>query len=443
MVRLPDSLVRSAPWQLARRYGASTAGPVAVSGAHFVASLIFLHSLTAHEFGLYSFVMVVVAFAMSLGGALIVVPITQSLVSGDVATRPACYRMNWLVCALIGAVLALALWASEAPLREALLFGLYAAVFAWRWFARSLAYVDGHPHAAVISDFVYSALLLTGLPALMLSGHMTFNNGSEMMLLAALAALAPFGRPFLAGQLAALKGVLGKNSLTGYRPVFHDVSRWSMIGVIFTEITVNIHAYLVTFISGADAFALLALGMLLMRPAALVQSALPDMERPAMARAIAATDLPALEAIARAFRHGLGAAWIGNILLCAGLLAFVPALILKKGYSLHEVALVAAISAAIMLLRAVRTPPAVLLQAAGEFRKLAWLAVYSGAVSLVATLGLLLMFGPIPSLGGVLLGEVAVVLQCRALVARWKRGKAITAKSDAGADAPEVAFAHA
>ena len=56
------------------RYGLSAAGPVAVSAAHFLASLIFLRNLPAHEFGLFSFVMVVVSFGMSLNVSLIVVP---------------------------------------------------------------------------------------------------------------------------------------------------------------------------------------------------------------------------------------------------------------------------------------------------------------------------------------------------------------------------------
>ena len=215
---------RPALLRAARRYGMSTVGPLAVSGAHFLASLIFLRNLSAHEFGLFSFVMVVVSFGMSLGGALIVVPITQSLVSGDAATRPVCYRMNWLVCGVFAVALALALWVSEAPLREALLLGGYAAAFAWRWFARSVAYIDGRINAAIASDIVYSLILVTALPALALTRHMTFNNGSEVMLLAALAALVPFGRTFFAGQLAALR----QGSFLAYMPVFKDVSRWSM-----------------------------------------------------------------------------------------------------------------------------------------------------------------------------------------------------------------------
>jgi O-antigen/teichoic acid export membrane protein len=192
------------------------------------------------------------------------------------------------------------------------------------------------------------------------------------------------------------------------------------MGVFLTEVTVNAHAYLVTFISGPGAFALLALGMLLMRPASLMQSALPDLERPAMARAIAAKDMTTLARIQRHFAWGLAAAWAGNMLLCAALLAFFPLLILKKDYGLHDVILVATISAVIMAVRTLRTPPAVLLQAAGQFKELARIGTVSGAISVAATLGLLLAFGPIASLGGILLGELVILMRVRSMARDWK-----------------------
>jgi O-antigen/teichoic acid export membrane protein len=412
-----DAKVPSSLLQVVRRYSLSTAGPAMVSAAHFLASLVFLRNLSAHEFGLFSFVMVVVSFGMSLSGALIVVPINQSLLSGDTTTRPACFRMNWLVVTGFALVLALALWVSEAPLRESLILGLYGAVFAGRWFARSLAYIDGRAGVVIVSDTLYSLLLMTGLIALVLAHRLTFQHGSEALLLAGVVSLLPFGRAFFASQIEALR----QGSFRDYLPVFRDVSRWAVIGVIFTEVTVNIHAYLVTFYSGADAFALLALGMLLMRPAALVQSSLPDRERPAMARAIARGDHKGVAAMVRYFFYGICAVWMVNIVLCVGLLEFFPELVLKKGYSAHDVIIVVAISAVIMLLRALRTPLAVLLQAAGEFKALAGLGVQTGMVSLVATATLLLAFGPIASMGGVLIGEVVVVARCAALVTGWKR----------------------
>ena len=42
--------------------------------------------------------------------------------------------------------------AALAPLPEAGVLGLYGAAFAWRWFARNMAYIDGRMHAAIASD---------------------------------------------------------------------------------------------------------------------------------------------------------------------------------------------------------------------------------------------------------------------------------------------------
>jgi O-antigen/teichoic acid export membrane protein len=415
----PGSRVPGKALSTALRYGLSAAGPVAVSAAHLLASLLFLRNLPAHEFGLFSFVMVVVSFGMSLNASLITVPITRHLVTGEAEARPACFQMNWLVCAGFAALLFAALLAGGAPLKEAALLALFAAAFTFRWFARCFAYVDDRIGAAIQSDLVYSLLLVGSLGALAMGHRVTFALGSEMLLLSALAALLPFGLKFFRTQLASLRG-----NPKAYWPIFRDLSRWSLMGVFLTEVTVNAHAYLVTFIAGPGAFALLALGMLLMRPASLMQSALPDLERPAMARAIAAKDRPALSRIQRHFTYGLAAAWAGNMLLCAALLAFFPLLILKKGYSLHDVIVVATVSAVIMAIRALRTPSAVLLQAAGQFKELASIGTLSGAVSVIATLGLLLAFGPIASLGGVLLGELVILTQVWTMARAWKAAHA-------------------
>jgi hypothetical protein len=419
MARLPRWRLAGGALATALRYGVSAAGPVAVSGAHFLASLVFLRNLPAHEFGLFSFVMVVVSFGMSLNVSLISVPITRNLVTGESGTRPICFQMNWLICAAFGLLLFAALLWGQAPLLEAAMLGLFGTVFTFRWFARCFAFVDGRMSAAIRSDFVYSAALVAGLGLLVFTHWVSFTAGSQMLLAAALIALVPFGAGFFRGQLAALRG-----SPERYWPIFRDLTRWSLIGVVLTEITVNAHAYLVTFISGPGSFALLALGMLLFRPASLMQSALPDMERPVMARAMAAHDMAAVARVQHHFLRGLMAALAVNLLACAVLLAFFPALILKKGYGLHDVAVVAGLSAIIMALRTWRTPLAVLLQAAGQFKELAGIGTTSGAVSVAATLILLLTLGPIASLAGIILGELVILLYVHRMARAWWRAHA-------------------
>ncbi len=400
----------------ALRYGASAAGPIVVSGAHFLASLIFLRNLPAQEFGLFSFVMVVVSFGMSMNGSLIAVPLTRQIVTGMDDTRPACFQMNWLVCFGFAGLLFAALLCGHAPLADSCLLALFAGVFTFRWFARCFAYVDGRMAAAVRSDLAYGLILAGGLVAMAIMRQVSFLHGSLMMLAAALVALLPFGPDFFRTQLSAMSG-----SPRRYWPIFRDLSRWSLIGVVLTEATVNAHAYLVTFFSGAGVFALLALGMLLMRPASLMQSALPDLERPAMSRSIVAGDMAALSRIQRHFTWGLAAAWLANMLVCAVLLGFFPLLVLKKGYSLHDVILVAILVSVIVAARVWRTPLAVLLQAAGQFKELAGIGTLSGALSVIATLVLLLAFGPIASLGGILLGELVLLFRLTGMTRDWRR----------------------
>ncbi len=56
-------------------------------------------------------------------------------------------------------------------------------------------------------------------------------------------------------------------------------------------------------------------------------------------------------------------------LIAAALLIFVPSLVLKQGYDAASAAVILAIWVAIMAVRALRTPDAVFLQAAGEFQE--------------------------------------------------------------------------
>jgi O-antigen/teichoic acid export membrane protein len=399
---------------LAGRYGLSVAGPLAVSGAHFLASLLFLHNLPAQEFGIFSFVLTVSAFAMSISGAGLVLPATRSMVQGDTAATAAVFRMALAICGVFAIGLTLMIRASGTNLSHAAPLGLFGAVLAYRWFARSLAYIDGRQKPAILSDVIYGAVVVAGLGATVLTHRTSLRLGGELLLLAATASLLPFGRAFFRMQRQGLK----TGRLRDYLPAFRDVTAWSLSGVALTEATLNAHAYLVTFIAGPGAFALPALGMLLMRPVSLVQSALPDLERPAMMRAFAARDGRKLDRILFQFQGALSLVLLGTIVLAAALLWFAPHLLLKQGYGLGAAVEAAFFCAAIMAVRSVRAPLGVLLQAAGEFKALARLSAWSAAISIAATLALLLVFGPVASLGGILLGDLVILSGMRPLAAK-------------------------
>jgi O-antigen/teichoic acid export membrane protein len=420
LVRPRHSAAARRGWfDVAWRYGISASGPIAISGAHFVASILFLRVSAPSDFGIFSFVLVVVPLALSLSGALLGAPIAGALNKGraiDEAEMGTYLKANLAFSLAAGLAVFLALLASRAGIVAAVTLGLYGAAMTFRWFVRSLAYARHKPLTAVFSDLVYGGLVLAGLVALLLVGRLTLETAALALLGASVAGVAVFAERDL--HLRLSRGAPG--SLKGYLPVWRELTCWSFAGVLLTEMTSNAHAYFVTFASGPKAFALLAVGSLMMRPVSLVLTALPDMERPVMARKIGQKDTRGAFRTVMEFRAAAVAMLLVTAALGLAVLAFWPHLLIKPGYDLRSVFEVFAFWIAISFVRTLRTPDAVFLQAAQEFNALAGAGARSATVSLVATPILLFAFGPVVSLGGILLGDVAMTWDIFRLTRKWR-----------------------
>jgi hypothetical protein len=405
--------------QMAGRYGLSAMGPTAVSGAHFAASLIFLHRMAPAEFGLFAFLLVIVPFCLSMSSGLLGAPLVSAIGKSEMvsAAELGAFRaVNRIYCILTGVATAVSMWTSHAGGACTLLLGFYGAVMAMRWFSRSIAYNANHSGRAAMSDLVYSVSLIAGLVFLVAIDHLSMRRASGVLLASALLGLLPFGWKFLRLQFSSLE----HGALSIYAPIWRDITRWSLLGVALSEITANAHAYLVTFVSGPKSFALLAAGALLMRPLLLVLSALPDRERPAMGRALAAGNLRGAFAAIHEFRVAAGVAWLGTVMLSVAVLIWYPHLVIRDGFDARDVIIVATIWALIVAVRAVRAGDATFLQAAGQFNGLARAGLPAGIVSLVSTFALLWAFGPVASLGGILAGELVTTVNTIALMRRWR-----------------------
>lgn len=411
---------RSRLVRLAGRYSLSAAGPISVSGAHFAASIIFLHQLAPAEFGMFSFLLVVVPFALSISSGLFGAPLLSAVGKAEgmaEVTRRALGEANRFYCLAAGLGTAVLMYFSDVELMSSLLLGGYGATMAFRWFARSTAYNSDGALRAASSDFVYSAALLAGLMVLVATGEMSLERTTLVLLVSALVAVLPFGWSFLKSQLRA--PMPGFASV--YAPLWKDVTRWSLMGVVFSEMTANAHAYLVTFISGAHAFALLAIGSLMMRPLSLVLSALPDRERPAIARALASGDIKSALATVVEFRVATAAVWLGTVALSAAILIWFPNLVIRDGFDGRAVIEAVALWSLIAAMRAFKAPEQAFLIAAGEFHPLARAGIFGSIVSLAGVLVLLVAFGPVTSLFGIAAGEAAMSWRIMSLMASWRR----------------------
>src|SRR5262249_6153990 len=108
----------------------------------------------------------------------------------------------------------------------------------------------------------------------------------------------------------------------------------------------------------------------------------------------------------------------------AVILLWYPKLLVKNEYDITQVIVVIALWATIMAVGSMRTPESVLMPAAGEFRALAVPRVWASPVSLGAPLALLLAFGPVASLAGILIGDLVMTTNVLALTRRWRAARA-------------------
>ncbi len=406
--------------RLAGRYSLSAAGPIAVSGAHFGASLMFLHRLSPREFGMFSFLLVVVPFCLSVSSGLLGAPLLNAVgKSQDIAgLKGAAFReVNRLYCLSAGFATAMLMYFSGAEKLTSVLLGFYAATMTFRWFSRYTSYNANRSIPAAASDLIYSVTLLSGLLILIAMDRFTLHRTAGVLLLSSLLGVLPFGL----NSLRDLFRFPMRGFMAVYAPIWRDITRWSLMGVVLSEVTANAHAYLVTFVSGPHAFALLAVGALMMRPLSLVLTALPDRERPIIALRLTAGDMAgALRTIVE-FRVVTFAVWFGTVALSAAILIWFPFLVIRGGFHAQSVMIGVAIWTLIVGARAVRAPEQAFLTAAGEFHPLARAGLTGSVVSLLGTAILLIAFGPVASLCGILAGETMMTMRIMGLMNAWRR----------------------
>lgn len=407
-------------------------GPIGVAGSQFLLSAVLLHKLSPAAFGSFAFLLVASQLSTSIWSALFCAPMPILLSTRDADLRATRRRglmaTNLLAALLVMPAFALLAFALKAPLPAALLFGGFAGINLLRWFGRAHAYANGTPWRTTVSDLFYAVILLAGVGLCFLDPESSLAAAYWALLIAATLGLLPFGLPFVRQQFVEV----ALRDVPAYAEVWRDHSGWSLTGVLTTEATGNAHAYIVTLISGATAFAPLAASALLMRPVSVASNALVDLERPQMARMLAEGRHREATQAVTFFRAMLILAWLGTVGVAVVLMRFVPHVLFPPEYDPGELSIATGLWLAIAGVRLLRTPESVLLQAGGQFKALAHASLISCGVSLTLVTAFLLVGGPVWSLVGVLLGEIVFAIWIWRQKAQWTA----TLSLGAGFDVP-------
>lgn len=412
-----------------QRYGFAASGPLAIAAAQFLLALVLIARFEPEQFGRFSFLIVLSQFGLGLWSALFSAPLMVATASGmqGQADVRAIVGTSALVSVPIALIATVAAMASGASLATAGVYGLFVAVLLGRQVVRTRALGSGKAAFAALSDLAF-ALIVSGCALAFFVGVLeTLADVFMAMLLAALAGHLPLwrvaqsshtvagSRPSKprqhagqgpdAGKAGLLLGV--HDILAGYHSVWRRDSRWSMLGVVSIELTVNSHAYAITIFAGPAAFAPIAAAALFIRPVTVLINALNEFERARFAGAIHRGETRGLPHERMTFLAVLLAAWGCTLAAALGMLFWMPELLPHANY--HGPALMTAVLLwfAIALARCLHTPDGALFQAQGAFRLLASLSFWTAGLSVLIVLAVLWVLGPVWSLLGILAGEGA------------------------------------
>jgi hypothetical protein len=387
------------------RRAASAAGPISAAAAQFLLSLVLLGRLDVAEFGRFSFLIVVSQFSVGLWSALFAAPllvsVAQRRTDGDCADAAAIAGAAFLAQAPAGiAFFIVGLAVGVGPVTAATYAG-FGMLFLTRQFGRAWELAHQGSLRVVVSDLVYGAVLIGGAGVLAARAAVSLQAAVSSILAATVAALFP-----LTGLLGlVLRPGQGLVRRGGYGQIWRRDSRWSLAGVLTTELTVNCHSYLVVGLRGAAAFAPIAATALLIRPITVGINALVEFERARFARLLAQGRLTEVNAGRRSLHLLLLGLWAATALLAMALVTSAPRLVFHGKFTGETMAVGTALWLAVGLARGLHSPEGAILQAAGRFRYLSAISAVTCVISLVFVTGLIFAVGPLWSIAGVAIGE--------------------------------------
>ncbi len=397
----------------------------AYSGANFCLAFVLQSTVESTAFGLYAFAMVLVQFGMGLSNALFASPLLVRLVDQDDgrgAVVQSFALANVLFIATGTVALCSVLLAVGMPAGLVGLVGLQAAALWLRWFLRAVELASHNLLSPAGADIVYGIVtVLTGAFFFLSFGTGVF-HALLAMLSGTLASTAVIGR----GTLPLLF-TRGKPSLAPFLGSFRQHGSWASLGVVTTEITANLHSYVLTLWLGPAAFAPVATLALFLRPIPILMQAITQFERPGLARNIRDGAMDELAAGVRMISTIITGAVLLNSALIAAILFFESDLIGGGRYDALTLWPLLALLALGQVVRGLRTGPSAALQAAGRFRPLAFTTVYASLVTMGGTM-LAIAIGwqtIFVVLGAVVAGETLCLILTRSNYTKTSKAEAI------------------
>lgn len=375
-------------------------------------SLLLIARLSPSEFGAYSYVLAVLLILSSVRNALVAMPIGVSLPGRSPQAQDESLSILLKVdhavrIALLPVAASLLCAVSTDPLYLLPALGL-CFLWLWRETQRDLAFTLRMAERALTLDAISVGASI--LAILLLWGLLP----PVSAVLAGMAAGNALGIAF-AGHRRALRSFGG--AFAGYRRFWHD-ARWSLYGAVTTEAHYRGYVFAIQALRGADTLGAVQAGRALMGPLPLLASAWSRAARPEMTSALVENRIAEAR---RTLILGTAGVLLLSMLYLFGLhLAWplIEARLFQGRYP--EIGMLTFAWSLTTLVGTSHICLGAYLQAAGQFRPLAFASLAAALASGSALLVLATTLPAVYAVGAVAFGEIVALVWILALIARTR-----------------------
>ena len=402
------------------RYAVATVDQAAISLFNLALTFCLVRLLDAPAFGFVSLWMTVAVLVIDVQVPLVGLPLNVHVPgAADKAARvrleEAVTTVNFgLVIAAVAAIVAVSLFWDGDWVPRGWLIGtavpLFIGVGLRREYCRSLAYSRGDMVMLLLTDVPYLVITSACLLAMLLWPRHLAGIASAFLAMS-------FGG--IASQLCLSIGAqlrrfaLGRKGwAAAYGGIFGEVG-WAMTGVVSTHLQVRSYVYLTTYLVGLAGVAALNAVGILFRP---ITTFLTAWSRSALPQLAAAFAEGRVAAIDRALLYGTAGAAAGSVGWCTTVwLMWGPIETHLFGHKYPDAELLLLPWAIVSCSVAIEQIPATMLQAARDFRFLAYVSLTCAPITAAATVVAILWRGYTWTMYGAALGQVVglAIVVCR------------------------------
>lgn len=398
-----------------RNLAFSVADQAVVSAFNFALNLFLVRFASPVEFGVFAIVYAVSLFTAMMQNAVINTPLSVHLPtvaddSGKARLRRVFSAANLLssTLLLVASAAALTVWLGPTP--TALGACVYLVAQFVREYFRSLLAVEGKLASLLAADAVCVTLSVIALAAFQWQEQYSWPVVPAALLIVGVAGMLSIVPCALTlGSIGQLRGLAAE-----IRQVFAEQwkeIRWSLIGVITTEIQNRGYVYIAAAVIGPAAVAQLQAGRIFFGPLNLLTSAWARVARPQLAALLARLDADGFDVT---LKRAVQAFALFNVVFLVSLWMAWPQLSsLVFGGKYEEMGIVVAAWGMANIAFQSRSCLGIGVQAMRRFRELSMATIAGAAVSLVLTALACYSGKPIWFIAPVIAGEclaMAIVL---------------------------------